>query len=484
MVANEKESHQREMDICTDNKYVLILKSHGWVKKSWHPSVQQAAELSRMVSKWETNPRAGLIIHWHMGFGKTYMYLLLLAWLFYRFDDKRVLLVAPKSILEDGVKSAKTLMGNKIVTIIYCKRDRAKFLVEMKYIKSPIIMFTTPETLARDMGKQIPHFDTVAVDESHIIRNDTDGSIAVRRTKTTRRLFITGTMLINSQNDIIPALQMLHPDANFSEYNSLKVNDKITFLQNYLNPVHSFRPAVKRDDIAINVITEVVPLSDAQKHNMNLLDQTKKNIFVWTWRSKANLLDPRLLNSDTSSQDYRTDGMVVSPKTKRAMEKLREYKSQNRKVVIVSSMVVYLKIMRPQLEVEFGKVCLLDGSLTLSQRSTQIKEFREGKADILLMTKSLAVGLNLECATAIFIMDTTFTASSENQAENRIIRITQKKDVDVVFFICKNDDSKIESVDSRMLSTQHRKSMLQDALFNTDSQYHERYEDIRDIEEQ
>ena len=99
------------------------------------------------------------------------------------------------------------------------------------------------------------------------------------------------------------------------------------------------------------------------------------------------------------------------------------------------------------------KYARLDGSLTMEKREKQLKRFREDpKVTVMLMSlKAGSLGINLVCASVVFLLDPWWNPAVEEQAINRCHRLGQHRPVRVVRFTVK------DSVEVQMLSMQERK---------------------------
>jgi len=98
----------------------------------------------------------------------------------------------------------------------------------------------------------------------------------------------------------------------------------------------------------------------------------------------------------------------------------------------------------------------LDGTLSMTQRSRVLNEFKvEGETRVLLASlRSCGVGLNLTVASRVIMVDPWWNSSVESQAIDRVHRIGQGRDVYVKRLIVRG------SVEERMLRIQTRKREL------------------------
>lgn len=104
------------------------------------------------------------------------------------------------------------------------------------------------------------------------------------------------------------------------------------------------------------------------------------------------------------------------------------------KAIIVSQWTSYLKIIRGMLEVEGVQYCELNGSIPVKNRNDIVVNFNKKSSPEKVMLLSLTaggVGLNLVGANYLFLMDLHWNPQLEQQAQDRIYRFGQEKQVNV-----------------------------------------------------
>lgn len=104
------------------------------------------------------------------------------------------------------------------------------------------------------------------------------------------------------------------------------------------------------------------------------------------------------------------------------------------KAIIVSQWTSYLAIIRGMLEVEGIEYCELNGKVAVKNRNDIVVEFNNQKSKTKVMLLSLTaggVGLNLVGASYLFLMDLHWNPQMEMQAQDRIYRFGQKKNITV-----------------------------------------------------
>ncbi|EGR32380.1 snf2 superfamily rad5 protein, putative [Ichthyophthirius multifiliis] len=130
--------------------------------------------------------------------------------------------------------------------------------------------------------------------------------------------------------------------------------------------------------------------------------------------------------------------------------------SKNDKCVIFSQFLAMFDLFEIDFKQNNMKYLRLDGSLNQKQRSDVIKKFNEDDSYriFLISLKAGGVGLNLVRANHVFLIDPWWNPAVEEQAVDRIHRIGQKKDVNVIRFIMRN------SIEERMIKLHEEKKHL------------------------
>lgn len=126
---------------------------------------------------------------------------------------------------------------------------------------------------------------------------------------------------------------------------------------------------------------------------------------------------------------------MPSSKLNHMMEVLRDhiFKSED-KAIIVSQWTSYLNVVRGMLEMEGVKFCELNGTVPVNSRNDIVVSFNDKRSGTKVMLLSLTaggVGLNLVGANYLFLMDLHWNPQLEQQAQDRIYRFGQKKEVNV-----------------------------------------------------
>lgn len=146
---------------------------------------------------------------------------------------------------------------------------------------------------------------------------------------------------------------------------------------------------------------------------------------------------------------------IPSSKVDKLMDVIRErLLESDDKAIIVSQWVSYLNIVKGMLEIENIGYCELNGTIPVKFRNDIVVDFNSpmsSKKVMLLSITAGGVGLNLVGANTIFIMDPHWNPQIEQQAQDRVYRFGQKKDVKIYKFICE------DTIEEKILRKQQEK---------------------------
>jgi SNF2 family DNA or RNA helicase len=167
---------------------------------------------------------------------------------------------------------------------------------------------------------------------------------------------------------------------------------------------------------------------------------------------------PSLLDKESEEQSGKFDQI---------MEMLENIVAEKHKVLIFSSFVTHLELVKQSVESKNWKFSLLTGQTT--NRERVINEFQDDTENhiFLISLKAGGVGLNLTQADYVFIIDPWWNPASENQAVSRAHRIGQDKHVFVYRFITEN------SIEEKIQLLKEHKTSLADKFINSNNPFKE-----------
>lgn len=132
-------------------------------------------------------------------------------------------------------------------------------------------------------------------------------------------------------------------------------------------------------------------------------------------------------------------------------------KSKDDKAIVVSQWTSVLDILRDHLENAGLPTLSLNGTIPVKNRQDIVNQFNNRHSDKRILLLSLTaggVGLNLIGANHLLLLDLHWNPQLEAQAQDRIYRVGQKKDVIIYKFMC------ADTVEQRIKALQDKKLEL------------------------
>ncbi len=336
-----------------------------------------------------------------------------------------------------------------------------------------------------DLLKDIEFF-YVILDESQYIKNPGSKTYqTITQLKAKNRLVLTGTPIENSLSDLWAQINFV---------NKGLLGNLAYFKREFITPIEKkndpdqqqklqtlIRPFVLRrtkEQVASDLppVTEQIRYCGMARDQKRIYEEEKsairnsileniekegveKSAFVvlqglTKLRQLAN--HPSMLHGTDESE---------SGKFEEIMQTLESLIAEKHKVLIFSSFVKHLELVREQLEERKWKYSLLTGQT--SNREEVIKSFQNDEENrvFLISLKAGGVGLNLTSADYVFIIDPWWNPAAEMQAIARAHRIGQNKKVMVYRFITEG------SIEEKIVQLQDRKSSLADKFINSNNPF-------------
>ena len=396
------------------------------------------------------------------------------------------LIVMPTSLIHNWENEIKKFTPS-LKAYKYVGVQRKKSLNLKGIISYYDIILTTYGTVRNDYELLKEHnFFYLILDESQNIKNSGSKTYqTITKLKSSHRLVLTGTPIENSLSDLWSQINFLNKgllgnQAYFKrEFITPieKKNDpeKQTKLQTLIRPfvLRRKKEEVARDLPALTEQIRYCGMSKEQQQSYekeksiirnNILQNieadgvSKSAIVILQGLTKLRQLanHPSMLNGDDTAESGKFDEIFRS---------LKSLMSENHKVLIFSSFVKHLDLLKEKIESEHWKYSLLTGRTT--KREEVIKNFQEDPENriFLISLKAGGVGLNLTSADYVFIIDPWWNPAAENQAINRAHRIGQDKKVFVYRFITE------ASIEEKIQLLKERKSSLAEKFVNSNNPF-------------
>ncbi|XP_068662579.1 putative SWI/SNF-related matrix-associated actin-dependent regulator of chromatin subfamily A member 3-like 1 [Aristolochia californica] len=176
---------------------------------------------------------------------------------------------------------------------------------------------------------------------------------------------------------------------------------------------------------------------------------------------------------------------VSSPKTSSKVSALLKFLIASReenprtKSVIFSQFRKMLILLEEPLRAAGFVIVRLDGSMNAKKRAQVIKEFGEQgehAPNVLLASlKAAGAGINLTAASRLYMMEPWWNPAVEEQAMDRVHRIGQKEEVQVVRMVVK------DSIEERVLKLQEKKKNLAKGAFERKGSKEQKQINVEDL---
>ncbi len=402
------------------------------------------------------------------GLGKTIQTIVALKKLFLNKKVHRALLVVPKSTIGDGKKSLKTK------TPIQWEGHLELWAPELKYwtvnrddssrgdwwnsfyrdrtldYKKPVQIFlVTYDQVRGDIKNNAfpaDYFDLIVLDEIHLIKNpNSQRALYLKKLEARFKWGLSGTPIQNTPKDLYAIFEFLKPEEfptlSTNQYEILSEKELLKKSKKYILrrlKLKNILPEKKRKEIWLEL-----------DKNQSISYQSKYKI------RKNKLRD--LLNKNTSDNKLRksingafTDLLQTcnfdpitksSNKIQNVVQIIKKITKNKEKVIVFSRFLDYgvYQILK---HLEFNNInaLLLEGSMNTEHRNTVLEDFKFNNTfNVLLSTLFTGgVGLNITEANNVIHYDHWWNPAVMFQAEDRVHRIGQKKEVNVYNLFTKN----------------------------------------------
>ena len=349
-----------------------------------------------------------------MGLGKTIQVLASMCHLAAQ-GKKHFFVVAPNSVLINWEREVKK--HTKLVPIIVHGDDRDDELAQWQ--REGGVAITTYTTLGK-LVDDIKSVDLLAVDEAHAVKNpDAQRTQSVvRLTQLTENVvFMSGTALENRLSELQFLVTTVQPKVNAEMSSLLKqVRPAPAEVRTQLAPVYLRRTQA-------DVLTELPDLTETDE----VIPLEPDDLKAYRM-SPDNLMHKRLAATLGA-------GGQQSAKFDRLRELLEGYREDGRKVAVFS----FFRQVLDDVSTMVGGCAQIHGSISAEERQLVLDRFaaKEGFGVLALQIEAGGVGINLQCAQVVILMEPQFKPSTEKQAIARVRRMGQTRKVNAHRLIAK-----------------------------------------------
>ena len=349
-----------------------------------------------------------------MGLGKTIQVLAAMCHLATQ-GKKHFFVVAPNSVLINWEREVKK--HTKLNPIVVHGGDRDDELEQWQ--REGGVAITTYTTLGRLVDK-ITAIDLLAVDEAHSVKNpETQRTQSVVRLcgLTENVVFMSGTALENRLSELQFLVTTVQPKLDAEVASLLKqVRPAPAEVRMKLAPVYLRRTQA-------DVLTELPDLTETDE----IIPLESADVEAYRM-SPDNLMHKRLAATIGA-------GGQQSAKFDRLRELLEGYKEDGRKIAVFS----FFRQVLDDVSTVVGGCPQIHGSISAEERQLVLDRFaaKEGFGVLALQIEAGGVGINLQCAQVVILMEPQFKPSTERQAIARVRRMGQTRKVNAHRLIAK-----------------------------------------------
>ena len=414
------------------------------------------------------NKKYNCILADEMGLGKTIQALAVVNYFVKK--DFKILIVTPTSLIlnwDEEIK--KFLNGIEPAILIGNKNERKKIFNELKHN----IYITSYELLKRDINLyEEEQFDLFILDEAQYIKNhQTQNYNVVSKIKAKHKLVLTGTPIENSVMDLWSLMNFIFPgylgtnktfikkfkkDIQSNDQRKIKLFRNITssFILRRLKSDVLELPDKNEKYIFIDMNEKQKKLykkyEDYVNKKISNEDLNKIEILSMIMRLRQIANDPRLIKEE-----------IMGEKVNKISELLLNIEG---KVLIFSQFTTMLDLIQEELNKQKIENLILTGKTSKVERKKLVEKFSENDIKVFLISlKAGGTGLNLVSANNVIIVDPWWNLSVQNQATDRVHRIGQTKEVNIIKLITKN------SIEEKIVDIQNQKNELSNALLDIDN---------------
>ena len=423
-----------------------------------------------------------------MGLGKSMCIIHLARWLKKNRNLKHCLIICGINTLKSNWKKEIKIHSDETYRVVGERvnskgnisystiNERAKEIKEG--IKEFFIITNIESLRSKEVVEAInsrDDIDMIVVDEIHKVANKTSQQAdGLLKLKATYKIGATGTLIVNSPISSYTALKWLDIDKSnltnfkrqyclFGGYGGYEIigYKNLELLKNEIDEysLRKTKEEVLKDLPKKNVINEYVSLDDAHRIFYNKMKEGVKDECLKINLNKNNILAlTTRLRQATACPSLLTTEDIISSKIERCVDLVEQIVNSHNKVVIFST----FKEPVYQLEKLLRAYNPLIGTGDMKDEDVSInidKFQKEDKYKVFIGTISkCGTGVTLTAASYMIMIDTPFTASSTEQAEDRIYRIGTTKPVFIYHLICE------DTIDERVAKIIATKGAMSDYL--------------------
>ena len=406
-----------------------------------------------------------------MGLGKTIEVITLLK---SQESLKPSLVVCPKSLIFNWKQEFNKFDPNRnVISLVGLQKDRHDLIDNMK--NDGTIYLIAYDSLRNDMDllKNI-EFNYIILDEAQYIKNvNAIKTKNVKELKGDYRLALTGTPIENTIVDLWSIFDFLMPNY-FSDISNFK--SRFQASPEYSDVVKKkVAPFILRRTKA-EVLKDLPPkietiitceMSKEQRTVYQAYSKLAYNFLNKNEKSGLELMKYLTKLRQVCISPYLFDLAYTgeSGKLNVLYETINNYIVEDHRILVFSSFVQALNMVKDKLEELKIKYFMLTGDTKINDRIDMVNRFNSDSSIkvFLISLKAGGTGLNLVGADTVIHLDPWWNVAAENQATDRTYRIGQTRTVNVLKLVCE------DSVEQRIIELQNAKKNIVDKVISNNS---------------
>jgi SNF2-related domain len=378
-----------------------------------------------------------------MGLGKTVQALAAIAHVTEADGERHHVVVCPASLIDTWLQEiSRTLAGIEGRRFHGVTRDT----VFHDWQGAGGILVTSFQQAEHLLAKNHSPIGFVVVDEAHAVKNPQARRTEVVRSLTERAsrvLLMSGTPMENRASELIALANLADPSQGARLYRQFGDGS------NAHRDAAAFREMIGDLYLRRNQDEVLTELPDIIATDMPIHVGENEHLACKQALASRNLNGARI--ALTAGDDERSAKITLFG------EIIRECRDNQKKVLVFSQFRRVLELCC----VIIGEEALVyHGDVSLGQRTERVRQFREaeGFAALVLQIEAGGVGLNLQAASVVILMEPQLKPSTEKQAIDRAYRMGQILPVVVYRLIAEN------SIDERVVKISGFKANLFEQL--------------------
>lgn len=432
-------------------------------KSGFHPKSYQIQGVNWLVDLHRNCFRGGILAD-DMGLGKTFQLIAFVTYLINRGDDfkgKRILIVAPKALLENWKNEFEKFLKSETLENIAIRVLRGRDLSKLKQVKTegqvryntfdvqhflskPLnVLLLSYETLSNyQFAFADPQFNwgCIIYDEAHKIKNPNAQTSQAARAISSLSPFnvlLTGTPIENELRDLWALFDVFAPE-HFGSWKTFKdsyvKNQKTDPSTEERLRTHASKYLLRR--LKKDYLKEL-PTKHEIEHKVTLTELEIKDYLQLRDMDELTLTRLHKLKMFSLVGKVPTSEDICNfSKFKKLTELLDDIQQKQEKVLIFIVRKEAQNILKYAIHKRYGiEVSIVNGETKNTQYLIDRFQSQEGFGVIILSTVAAGVGLTITAANHVFHYERWWNASKEDQASDRAYRIGQTKDVYIHYLL-------------------------------------------------